>query len=38
MEVSYPPGIPDGYAVRIPLSRFGIENFYLTVVFRVDDL
>ncbi len=38
MEVSYPPGIPDGYAVRIPLSRYGIENFYLTVVFRVDDL
>lgn len=38
VEVSYPPGILDGYAVRIPLSRYGIENFYLTVVFRVDDL
>ena len=38
VEVRYPPGIPDGYAVRIPLSRFGIENFYLTVVFRVDYL
>ena len=36
VEVRYPPGIPDGYAMRIPLSRLGIENFYLTVLFRVD--
>jgi hypothetical protein len=35
VEVAYPPGIPDGYAMRIPLDRFGIENFYLTVLFRV---
>jgi hypothetical protein len=27
--------VRDGYAVRIPLTRFGIENFYLTVLFRV---
>jgi molecular chaperone DnaJ len=33
--VSYPPGTRDGYAVQIPLNRFGIENLYLTVLFRV---
>ena len=35
VEVAHPPGIPDGYAMRLPLSRFGIENFYLIVLFRV---
>jgi molecular chaperone DnaJ len=35
VAVSYPPGIRDGYAVRIPLDRFGIKNLYLTVLFRV---
>lgn len=35
VAVSYPPGIRDGYAARIPLDRFGIENLYLTVLFRV---
>lgn len=35
VEVGYPPGIPNGYAMRLPLSRFGIENFYLTLLFRV---
>ena len=34
-EVAHPPGVPDGYALRLPLSRFGIENFYLIVLFRV---
>jgi hypothetical protein len=29
------PGVRDGYAVRIPLADYGIENFYLTVLFRV---
>lgn len=33
--VPYPPGIRDGYAAQIPLNRFGIENLYLTVLFRV---
>lgn len=28
-------GVGDGYAVRIPLTRFGIENFYLNVLLRV---
>ena len=35
LEVAYPTGVRDGDAVRIPLARFGIENFYLTVLFRV---
>lgn len=35
LEVDYPAGIRDGYAMRLPLDRFGIENFYLTVLFRV---
>jgi DnaJ-class molecular chaperone len=35
VEVRYPPGLRDGHAVRLPLRRFGIENFYLTVLFRV---
>lgn len=35
VDVPYPPGITDGYAVRLPLDRFGIENFFLTVLFRV---
>lgn len=32
--VEYPPGISD-YAVQLPLDRFGIHNFFLTVFFRV---
>ena len=35
LEVAYPAGIANEYMVRVPLSRFGIENFYLTVRFRV---
>ncbi len=35
VEVSVPPGTRDGDAVRIPLTQFGIENFYLTLLFRV---
>ena len=34
VEVAVPPGTRDGDAVRIPLTRFGIENFYLTLLFR----
>lgn len=33
--VDYPAGLHDGHVVRVPLLRLGIENFYLTVVFRV---
>ncbi|HVM50180.1 MAG TPA: DnaJ domain-containing protein [Candidatus Acidoferrum sp.] len=35
VEVAVPPGTQDGDAVRISLARFGIENFYLTLLFRV---
>jgi DnaJ-class molecular chaperone len=35
VDVDYPAGLRDGHVVRVPLSGFGIENFYLTVVFRV---
>jgi DnaJ-class molecular chaperone len=35
MELEYPPGIRDGYAMRIPLVRYGIENLYLAVLIRV---
>ena len=35
IDMSYPAGLGDGYALRIPLARFGIQNFFLTVLFRV---
>ncbi len=35
LEMEYPAGLRDGDTIRIPLTRFGIENFYLTVAFRV---
>jgi molecular chaperone DnaJ len=38
LVVHYPPGIRNGRAVRISLNRFGVENFHLTVVFRVTEV
>jgi DnaJ-class molecular chaperone len=35
VDVEYPPHVADGYTVRIPLARYGIENFYLMVFFHV---
>jgi molecular chaperone DnaJ len=35
VDVEYPPALRDGYAVRIPLACYGIENFFLMVLFRV---
>jgi hypothetical protein len=32
--VSYPAGLQQDYMVRLPLNRFGIENFYLAVRCR----
>jgi hypothetical protein len=32
--VSYPVGLQQDDMVRLPLGRFGIESFYLTVRFR----
>ena len=37
VTIPHPPGLRDGYTVRLPLERFGIEHFYLTVRFRVTD-
>lgn len=37
VDVEYPPNIRDGHAIRISLSRYGIENFFLTVLFRVGE-
>lgn len=34
VTVSYPAGLQQDYIVRIPLERFSIQNFYLTVQFR----
>ena len=35
VTIPHPPGLRDGHTARLPLHRFGIENFYLTVLFRV---
>ena len=36
--VSYPPGIPDSHIVKISLERYGMQNAYLNVRFRISDL
>jgi hypothetical protein len=33
--VDYPAGLRDGYTVRLPLHSLGVQNFYLTLLFRV---
>ncbi len=38
LEVVYPAGVQNEHLVQVPLDRFGIENFYLTVRFRVGQL
>jgi molecular chaperone DnaJ len=35
VPISFPPGIRNNYFLHVPLDRFGIHNFYLTVCFRV---
>lgn len=37
VELAYPPGVLNEFFVQVPLSRFGINNFYLTVRFRVSE-
>jgi molecular chaperone DnaJ len=34
VTVGYPAGLQQDYIVRLPLDRFGIQNFYLTIRFR----
>ncbi len=35
VELAYPPGVVNEHTVRVPLEKFGISNFYLTLRFRV---
>jgi DnaJ-class molecular chaperone len=35
VDIEYPAGIRDDFVMRLPLTQFGIHNFYLTVQFRV---
>lgn len=35
VTLEYPAGVRDGYAMRVPLTSFGVDNFYLTVLLRV---
>jgi molecular chaperone DnaJ len=37
IEVAYPAGMHGEYVARVPLSRWGIGNFYLSVWFRVSE-
>lgn len=36
VTLRYPPGIVNNHVIQLALDEFGIENFYLNVVFRVD--
>ncbi|MFN2191120.1 MAG: DnaJ domain-containing protein [Candidatus Promineifilaceae bacterium] len=35
VTLEFPPGIVNNHLIQVPLDSFGIENFYLNVVFRV---
>jgi molecular chaperone DnaJ len=35
LMIHFPPGVRDGHQVNLPLSAFGIRNFYLVLRFRV---
>ncbi len=35
VTISFPAGLVNNHVVQVPLSRLGINNFYLNVVFRV---
>ncbi len=37
LNVAYPAGIMDDYTAQLPLHDFGIDNFYLTIRFRITD-
>jgi hypothetical protein len=37
LNVAYPPGIQSEYVSRSPFVDYGIDNFYLTVLFRVSE-
>ena len=35
VSIDFPPGVPDGYRVRIRLDPYGIKNQLLDVAFRI---
>ena len=35
LELGYPAGIANEHVIQVPLAGYGIDNFYLTVRFRV---
>ena len=35
ISFSFPPGLPDRYAIEVPMDHLGISNCYLTVQLRV---
>lgn len=35
LDIEYPPGIADAYAVRVPLHRYGLHPSAITVLFRI---
>jgi DnaJ-class molecular chaperone len=37
VSISFPAGLTKDHAVMIPLDRFGIHNFHMTVLFRPTD-
>ncbi len=38
ISVTFPPGLAKDHSVIIPLNRFGLQNLYLTVLFRPRDV
>jgi DnaJ-class molecular chaperone len=37
VTVPFPPGVSNNYAVELSLEQLGIQNLYLTVIFKVSD-
>ncbi len=35
VTLDFPPGIVNNHVMQVPLDHYGIENFYLNVIFRV---
>lgn len=35
LMIHFPPGVRDNHQVNLPLSAFGIQNFYLALRFRI---
>ena len=35
VTLAFPPGVVNNHVIQVPLDSFGIENFYLNVIFRV---